>query len=114
MTSEFWTKWNCWIFVQVLGNTKGTPYDPTLLTQKALANIINQLVFSRRFVYQDQQLTEMVESLEEALEILANSGAVSMYPWLTYLPGDLFEYKRLIHLRDIILGHIAKIYNDHK
>ena len=90
------------------------PHDPALLTQKAISNIINQVLFCRRFDYEDPQLTEMVESLDELFEIVANSGALSMFPWLIYVPGDLFKYHRLLQIRDNLTDHVRNICDEHK
>ena len=52
--------------------------------------------------------------LEKNFRALSNSGALAMFPLLRYLPGDMFEYKRM--KRDIKAAYddYTEIIKEHR
>ncbi|XP_059197224.1 uncharacterized protein LOC131977799 [Centropristis striata] len=50
---------------EAIGKEKGEPFDPVPLLNNAVANIICQIVFGRRFDYEDQNFQSMLKNLTE-------------------------------------------------
>ncbi|KAM4616998.1 cytochrome P450 2J2-like [Polymixia lowei] len=48
---------------------RGEPFDPAVILNNAVSNVICQLVFGRRFVYSDQSFRTLLAYLAEAMEI---------------------------------------------
>ena len=81
---------------------------------KAIANVVNELVFGQRFEYDAPELTYMLDDLDELTSLLNNSGILVVFPWLRYIPWVWSPYKVVSQVRDKVLGQIIKALNDHK
>ncbi|XP_036448017.1 cytochrome P450 2J6-like [Colossoma macropomum] len=55
-----------------IGDRNGKPFNPHLITNYGVANIICSLVFGHRFKYSDQRFRKMMQLFEEAMEIEAS------------------------------------------
>ena len=99
---------------QELLSHEGKDYNPGPLLQKAVSNVINQLVFGQRFPYTDPRFIRDIKVLDEALSISGNGGPLALFPWLRYLPGDLFKYKRILHLRRVLETDFQKCIDEHR
>ncbi|XP_056137317.1 cytochrome P450 2J2-like [Lampris incognitus] len=52
-----------------IGKERGEPFDPAVILNNAVSNIICQLVFGRRFVYTDQSFQTLLQALSEAMKL---------------------------------------------
>ncbi|KAI4894234.1 hypothetical protein NFI96_025425 [Prochilodus magdalenae] len=55
-----------------INDRNGKPFNPHLITNYSVANIICSLVFGHRFKYSDQRFKKMMQLFEEAMEIEAS------------------------------------------
>ena len=99
---------------QVLREKTGQPYDIKELLQSAVSNVINNVIYGRRYPYGDAQFLKHIKLTQEGVNIVGNGGPLTLWPFLKYLPGDLFNFKRLKINSDIFQGDISKSVNEHK
>ncbi|KAM3876145.1 cytochrome P450 2K1-like [Diretmus argenteus] len=69
---------------------KGEPFDPADLFNKAVSNIICQLVFGRRFDYSDHNFQTMLKRLSEAIQLEGSAWGLlyESFPGvMKHLPG---------------------------
>ncbi|KAI1892064.1 hypothetical protein AGOR_G00150130 [Albula goreensis] len=75
---------------EVMANEQGQPFDPQLIINNAVANIICCLVFGDRFEYTDSYFQDLLKLMNEAV-YLEGSIWIQVYntfPWLMrWLPG---------------------------
>ncbi len=82
-------------FLDELANNSRAPFDPHDLVQMAVSNIIYAMVFGARYDYESPKFKRYMEMMNENFEILGNSGALTVFPFLKHLPGDIFRYCKL-------------------
>ena len=83
------------IILQVFRDNIKRTLDPASIIQKAVSNVVNNVTFGQRYEYVDPMFLRHIDILEKNFRVLGNSGALAMFPFLKYLPGDFFEYKRM-------------------
>ncbi|KAK3765107.1 hypothetical protein RRG08_061398, partial [Elysia crispata] len=81
-------------WLSCLSELCGRPSDVRTLTCAALTNIIGSVIVGKRFEYDDEYFTKFVDMLDEQFRLSTSSSLFSLFPWLRYLPGDLFKAKR--------------------
>ena len=84
--------------VEAIRSHNGQPFDPRRYMQLAIANIIFNLIFGRRYSYDDDVFLKAVNALMSDLSLMVDKclPLISM-PWLRFVPGDPFcfyEMKR--------------------
>uniref|UniRef100_A0A673ALQ9 Cytochrome P450, family 2, subfamily AE, polypeptide 1 n=1 Tax=Sphaeramia orbicularis TaxID=375764 RepID=A0A673ALQ9_9TELE len=87
---------------------KGKPFNPHLIINNTVANIICLLVFGHRFEYGDEQFKKMMKLFKQSSEM----GLYNAFPQLMRrLPGPHQKFKRVIEeLKDFIRTEVK----DHK
>ena len=55
-----------------LFNCGGKPFNPHLIINNAVSNIICSLVFGHRFEYSDEKFTKMMKCFDKGLELEAS------------------------------------------
>lgn len=93
---------------------KGKPFDPTFLLSCAVSNVINCMVFSQHFSYDDEQFRKLLETISEVLRF--NSGFLgqmyNVFPWIMeHLPGP--QHKIFKHVEELKVFIKMKI-QEHK
>ncbi|XP_075892751.1 cytochrome P450 2G1-like [Nelusetta ayraudi] len=93
---------------------KGKPFDPTFLLSCAVSNVINCMVFSQHFSYDDKQFRKLLETISEVIRF--NSGFLgqmyNVFPWIMeHLPGP--HHKIFKHVEELKVFIKMKI-QDHK
>ncbi|KAF6726397.1 Cytochrome P450 2J2 [Oryzias melastigma] len=81
-----------------LRSFKGKPFDPHLIVNNTVANIICHLVFGRRFEYGDEKFRKLMLLFDRALQIEASVWAQlynSFPPIMRCLPGPHQTLKRI-------------------
>ena len=82
-------------YMNKLAEMKGKPVDPQHFTYVSVANIICSFAFGRRFSYEDPRFKKTVDSLKRVSECARGAGAINFFPFLKYLPGDMFKAKTI-------------------
>uniref|UniRef100_A0A673AMG0 Cytochrome P450 2J2-like n=1 Tax=Sphaeramia orbicularis TaxID=375764 RepID=A0A673AMG0_9TELE len=93
---------------------KGKPFNPHLIVNNTVANIICLLVFGHRFEYSDEQFKKLMKLFEQGtqLEVSVSAQLYNAFPQLMRrLPGPHQKFKRVIEeLKDFIRTEVK----DHK
>ncbi|XP_076009189.1 cytochrome P450 2J2-like isoform X2 [Genypterus blacodes] len=95
---------------------KGEPFDPVHILNNAVANIICQIVFGRRFDYSDESFQTMLKNLTEMAYLEGSTWALlyNAFPALmTRLPGPhtgIFSHCK--SLETFIMGEIERHKQD--
>ncbi|RUS79528.1 hypothetical protein EGW08_012696 [Elysia chlorotica] len=84
---------NC--FVDQLVETKEEPIYLGHLTRVTVSNVISSIIFGRRFGYEDPRFKKVVDGMVQVLECAKGAGAINFFPFLKYLPGDMFDGKKI-------------------
>uniref|UniRef100_A0A8C5PT37 Cytochrome P450 n=1 Tax=Leptobrachium leishanense TaxID=445787 RepID=A0A8C5PT37_9ANUR len=91
---------------------RGCAFDPFILLNNAVSNVISSIIFGDRFEYNDKKFRKMIGMLREMFEM--ESGFMpqlyKIFPWLLNTPGPhqkLFTLQRkyMDFLREIIQEH---------
>ncbi|GFS01748.1 cytochrome P450 II f2-like protein II [Elysia marginata] len=104
-------------YLNKLTELRGEPSEVHTLTRTAVANIICSIIVGKRFEYDDDYFIQFVWRLAEVFRLSQRTSMFTVFPWLRYLPGDLFKAKeRMAHFRNIIdhfcLHYIEKTRNE--
>uniref|UniRef100_A0A8C8SGL7 unspecific monooxygenase n=1 Tax=Pelusios castaneus TaxID=367368 RepID=A0A8C8SGL7_9SAUR len=74
-----------------LGNTKGSPFNPTFLLSSAVSNVICSIVFGNRFDYKDEAFLTLLSRINENFRLLSSRWGqlYNAFPaLLDHLPGQ--------------------------
>ncbi|XP_051802861.1 cytochrome P450 2J2-like isoform X10 [Acanthochromis polyacanthus] len=93
---------------------KGKPFNPHLITNNAVSNIICSLVFGRRFEYNDEKFRKLLQYFDKIVQIQASLSA-QLYNAFTalmrYVPGPHQTIKQICKdVKDFIREEL----NEHK
>ncbi|XP_050392965.2 cytochrome P450 2B4 [Patella vulgata] len=101
-------------FVEMIGNQKGREFDMWRLTQASVSNVISSLVYGQRFEYEDPIFKKFLEKVEENFSAVGSTAVMNFLPFLRFLPGDLFKFKRTIrNVKTAEMELIEPSINDH-
>ncbi|XP_033742964.1 cytochrome P450 2B1-like [Pecten maximus] len=102
-------------YLDMIEQQDGQPYDMKELTVMAISNIICSITFGNRFDYTDAKFKRITSLFAENFRLLALGGAAQAFPYLKYLPGDMFNIKKLIQntkeIRDFVFEQITEHRN---
>lgn len=91
---------------------EGHPFDPYVILNNAVSNVICSVIFGDRFDYSDLLFQKMIHLLRESFELAAKpiTQFYKIFPWLMNVPGPhqrQFQVVRtyLAFLEDIIQKH---------
>lgn len=101
-------------FLAEVDSYKGKPFDIQPLISKSIANVIAALVFGKRFELTDRTSAEMCSLLNEFVSSTAFQSSINFFPFLNYLPGDLFGSKKLKRDFDRIFEVMQSIVDEHR
>ncbi|NWV41541.1 CP2G1 protein, partial [Grantiella picta] len=77
----------------------GEPFDPTLLLDCAVSNIICSIIFGNRFGYKDPEFLELLHLMNESFQEIS-TGWAQLYntaePFLWFLPGPHRRIPRIL------------------
>ncbi|XP_050410871.1 cytochrome P450 2B4 [Patella vulgata] len=92
--------------VEVIRQENGEKFDMFRLSQKGVSNIISSMVYGKRFEYDDPVFTGFLGELESLFQTIGFGSVLNVFPFLRYLPGDLFKYHSVLNSLDFIKGNI--------
>ncbi|XP_060081333.1 cytochrome P450 2J6-like [Ylistrum balloti] len=89
-------------YLDVIEELNGQPHDLKEITVLAISNIICSITFGNRFEYNDTKFKRITSLFAENFRLNTVGSAVRLFPFLRFLPGDMFNIKKLLqNLRDI-------------
>ncbi|XP_013394794.1 cytochrome P450 2U1 [Lingula anatina] len=74
----------------------GAAIDLKFLLVPAVSNIIHSIVFGYRNQFNDQEFQTFFKALDEMFKASAKAGIVNSFPWLRFLPGDMFGFHTML------------------
>lgn len=83
-------------FLTVISNTNGEPFDIKNVCYTSVSNVICSLIFGRRFEHGDEAFETLLDLLDQNFKLVGQTGIIGIFPFLRFLPGDLFGAKRLL------------------
>ncbi|XP_056336568.1 cytochrome P450 2J6-like [Danio aesculapii] len=95
-------------------NEQGRPFDPRLLLNNAVSNVICALVFSNRFDYSDHHFQTLLKHINEALYLEGTVWAqlYNFFPWLMRrLPGP---HQKIFVLLNKVIDFVREKVNEHR
>ncbi|CAL1535290.1 unnamed protein product [Lymnaea stagnalis] len=88
--------------IKLLESTRGAEFDPRYCIQTAVSNIICSISFGQRFDHEDLEFKELLNIFDENMKVSGATALVNYFPFLEYLPGDLFKCR-------LCLDNVAKV-----
>uniref|UniRef100_A0A8C1Z0Q2 Cytochrome P450 2J2-like n=1 Tax=Cyprinus carpio TaxID=7962 RepID=A0A8C1Z0Q2_CYPCA len=104
----------CCFLNEAISNEQGRPFDPHLLLNNAVSNVICVLVFGNRFEYSDNDFQNLLKNISEAVYLEGGFCAqlYNMFPWLMRLvPGP---HKKVIILWQKVIDFVREKVNAHR
>jgi hypothetical protein len=71
-------------------------FDMKPIIQTSVSNIIANVSFGRRYDYKDPVFIKYLKSLGDVVENLGPGNPIVAFPFLRHLPGDLFNFKKMM------------------
>jgi cytochrome P450 len=93
---------------------EGKPFDMKTLILNSIANVISALVFGSRFEMADPTVMELIRLWDKFILDIPMQSPINLFPFLKYLPGDLFAYKDLRSRLDRIHEILNSIIDEHR
>ncbi|XP_055887425.1 cytochrome P450 2J4-like [Biomphalaria glabrata] len=101
-------------FLQLLASTEGKDFDPRLCLQTATSNIICSISFGKRFDYEDPDFKDILEIVESNMKLVGATAIVNYFPFLEFLPGDMFKCKQCLNNVDKVQRILQTWIDRHK
>ncbi|BFZ07227.1 hypothetical protein BsWGS_10266 [Bradybaena similaris] len=95
-------------YMNELAKSKGKPQEVRTLTNVAVSNVICAIIVGKRFEYNDPYLIRLLHILNEQVTLIKSVSLRNAFPWLRYLPGDLFDIKKVIKNNDDLMEHFCQ------
>ncbi|XP_056000121.1 cytochrome P450 2C11-like [Ostrea edulis] len=93
---------------------EGKPFDIKPLISNSIVNVISVLVFGKRFEFADPTFTELFQLWNKFFLTIPMQSPINLFPFLKYLPGDLFAYKDFRRRFDRIHEILNNILDEHR
>ncbi|GFO38661.1 cytochrome p450 2u1 [Plakobranchus ocellatus] len=98
-----------------IDGAQGEPLDISNLVTVCVTNVISGVTCSKRFNQEDEAVLQWLKSVNRLFELVGSSAAVNFFPFLKYMPGDMFKFKELMsiikNLKETVWGWVDK---DHR
>ncbi|KAK3739739.1 hypothetical protein RRG08_020169, partial [Elysia crispata] len=104
-------------YIKTLSDLCGEPSEVRFLTKTAVSNIICSIIVGQRFDYDDTYFMKFMDKFDIIFQLSQSSSLFTVFPWLRYVPGDLFNAKKRIasyrYIMDFFCYHyIEKTKNE--
>ncbi|XP_005100937.1 cytochrome P450 2C15 [Aplysia californica] len=97
-------------YVDALKDLKSEPSNVRTLTNNCVSNVICNIIFGKRFDLGDPYFVHLLEILNEQVVLVGETAILNVYPWLRFLPGDLFKAKKLLENFNEVLSFVNDRY----
>ncbi|KAE8587763.1 hypothetical protein XENTR_v10022101 [Xenopus tropicalis] len=100
--------------IQAVQHTGGEAFDPLYLLGRAVNNIINLIVFGRRWDYKDKMMIKLFNIINSILLFLRSPLGViysALYQIMQHLPGP---HQKIFHDSETVKSFIREQINSHK
>lgn len=81
-------------YLNALEQLGGKPLEARTLTITAVSNIICSIIVGKRFEYDDVYFTKFMDIMNEQVRLFAANSLATVFRFVHYLPGDLFNAKK--------------------
>lgn len=81
--------------VNHLAGYKGKPVDTRIITNISTSNVICSILIGHRFEYEDKEFQDLMYRMGCLVSDQQTVSLVNFLPWLQYIPGDMFQAKRI-------------------
>nr|KAG5708845.1 hypothetical protein BaRGS_009254 [Batillaria attramentaria] len=95
-------------YITTLRSYRGAPVDVELITNASITNNICNIIFGKRYDYDDQRFVRCLKAAEENFMAFGPSKTLFFMPWLEYLPGDVCRFKTLLSTQATIEDLLMK------
>lgn len=82
------------VYINKLANFNAQPADVKLLTNISVSNVICAIIIGKRFDHDDPYFVTFMEHLNNSVRYGTKMTLLKLFPFLYYVPGDLFYAKR--------------------
>uniref|UniRef100_A0A0B7BCJ1 Cytochrome P450 n=1 Tax=Arion vulgaris TaxID=1028688 RepID=A0A0B7BCJ1_9EUPU len=82
------------VYIKQLKESKGQPVDVKILTNISISNVICAIIIGKRFEHDDARFVRFMELLNNTVRLASKIALIDLFPFLYYIPGDLFHAKR--------------------
>nr|XP_054767382.1 cytochrome P450 2J2-like [Lytechinus pictus] len=87
-------------------NIRGKPTDLSIMLYKATANIICQLLFGRRYEYDDPEYIGILKSVEDTVSLIPETDPVNIFESLIHTPKYKHYRETIFADRDFMMSHV--------
>ncbi|KAL3875529.1 hypothetical protein ACJMK2_033473 [Sinanodonta woodiana] len=101
------------ILLSEIAKQNEKPFHIQLPVQTSVSNVISAMVFGGHFNHNDTRFAEMMKMLDENFESSGPNTVVAFFPFLRFLPGDLFRVKRTLRNAKGVEGFIGELVDKH-
>ncbi|KAL3875527.1 hypothetical protein ACJMK2_033471 [Sinanodonta woodiana] len=92
---------------------KEKPFHIQLPVQTSVSNVISAMTFGGHFNYNDTRFAKMMKMLDENFENSGPNTVVTFFPFLRFLPGDLFCIKKTLRNMKCVHEFIGELVDKH-
>ncbi|KAL3875523.1 hypothetical protein ACJMK2_033468 [Sinanodonta woodiana] len=89
------------------------PFRIQLLVQTSVSNVINAMIFGRHFKHDDPKFGKVMAIFDEHFENNGPNNVVVFFPFLRFLPGDMFHVKKTLRNVKYVEGFIGDLIDKH-
>ncbi|XP_033743127.1 cytochrome P450 2H1-like [Pecten maximus] len=100
------------VFLDVIGQHNGEPFDINALVHSSVANVICSIVFGRRFDHDDKDFKWLLSNVDPGPA--GPTSIVNTFPVLRFLPGDPFGIKTFLRKLLQLRGYFRTSVEKHK
>ncbi|KAK3596389.1 hypothetical protein CHS0354_036939 [Potamilus streckersoni] len=101
------------ILLSEIAKQNEQPFNIQHLVQTSVSNVINAMAFGGHFNHDDPKFTKMMKMINENMENIGSNNVALFFPFLRYLPGDMFRVKKTLRNVKYEQGFIGEIIGKH-
>ncbi|KAK2139698.1 hypothetical protein LSH36_1652g00062 [Paralvinella palmiformis] len=101
-------------FIQEIEKNTDKHFNPQPVIQKSVANVIASVTFGKRMDYEDPIFIKYMKIFNRCLHVIGSSGVINTFPFIRFLPGDLFHIKQVLRDFDYMCSEYQRIIDEHK
>ncbi|BFZ12387.1 hypothetical protein BsWGS_15427 [Bradybaena similaris] len=97
-------------YLEEISSFKGKPKDVRTLTNASVSNVICTIIVGQRFDYNDPYFNNFMHIFNEQIRLLAGTSTLNWFHWLRFVPGDLFNAKRIEKNQTALVNYFSDRY----